>query len=154
MSDVAIRREPIRSPTAAALIAALNAELTERYPEPGANHFRLEEDEVAPGRGAFFVAWAGAEAIGCGAFRKIDPACAEVKRMYVVPAWRGRGVARSVLAALEQEARSLGATRLLLETGARQPESLALYRSAGFVEVPAYGEYVGSTWSICLGKDL
>ncbi|WP_437818266.1 GNAT family N-acetyltransferase [Sorangium sp. So ce1078] len=67
---------------------------------------------------------------------------------------RGRGVARAVLAALEEEARRLGVTRLVLETGERQPEALALYSRTGFRRIPPFGEYVDSPLSVCLEKLL
>ncbi len=154
MTAVEVRREPLDSPVAAALIGALNAEPTSRYPEQGACHFRLDLDEVAPGRGAYLVAWVGGEALGCGALRRLDAESAELKRMYVAERARGRGLGRALLAALEDEARRLGVRRLLLETGRRQPEAIALYRSSGFADVAPYGEYGGSPLSICMAKDL
>lgn len=154
MPDVIIERTNVESPPALALIGALNAELSERYPEPGANHFRLNPEEVAPGHGAFLVASVDGTAVGCGAVRRIGETEAEIKRMYVTPAARGRGIARAVLAALEQEARRLGAVRLVLETGERQHEALALYRRAGFAVIPLFGEYAGSPLSVCMAKVL
>ena len=149
-----IRRADISQSDAQSLIAALNAELSARYPEPGATHFRLDADEVAEGRGAFLVAFLAAKPVGCGAVRRIDSGMAEIKRMYVVPGTRGRSIGSRILFALEDEARNLGATRLVLETGGRQPEALALYARAGFVRIPAFGEYVGSPFSICMEKIL
>ena len=149
-----IRRADISQSDAQSLIAALNAELSARYPEPGATHFRLDADEVAEGRGAFLVAFMATRPVGCGAVRRIDSSMAEIKRMYVVPGARGKSIGRRILFALEDEARNLGATRLVLETGGRQPEALALYARAGFVRIPAFGEYVGSPLSICMEKIL
>jgi GNAT superfamily N-acetyltransferase len=153
-SDIDVRREDILSPVVQRLISALNAELDARYPEEGANHFRLDPEEVADGRGAFLVAYLGGTPVGCGAVRRIDPAVAEIKRMYVAPEARGRGVGRQVLLVLEAEARRLGATRLVLETGPRQPEALALYSRAGFAEIPNFGEYIGCEFSVCMAKQL
>ena len=82
--------------------------------------------------------------------RRADPQVAEIKRMYVIPEARGRGIARQVLIALEAEAQQLGVSRLVLETGLRQVEALALYRRAGFVEIPLFGEYIDSPLSICI----
>jgi transketolase len=151
---VNVRRADIESPIVQQLIAALNAELSERYHEPGANHFRLDPAEVVEGQGAFLVAYVGDRAVGCGAVRRNDDATAEIKRMYVEPLARGGGVARRVLEQLEAEARRLGASRVVLETGIRNPEALALYLRAGFVEIPLFGEYLGSPLSVCLGKEL
>ncbi len=137
------------------LIEALNAELAGLYPEPGANHFRLDPAETAPGRGAFLVVYRGDTPVGCGAVRLIDAEKGELKRMYVSPSERGRGLGRRLVAALEAEAQALGARRLVLETGVRQPAALALYRATGFQPIPLYGEYVLSPdTSVCLGKEL
>jgi GNAT superfamily N-acetyltransferase len=150
-----VRREPLDSPVARRLIAALNAELAAEYNDPRANHFRLDPDDVAPERGAFVVAWSGDEAVGCGAIRRLDDGEAEIKRMYVAAEQRGRGVGRRILEALEGEAHRLGVRRIVLETGNRQARALALYRSHGFTDIPAYGEYVHSpATSVCLGKKL
>jgi ribosomal protein S18 acetylase RimI-like enzyme len=77
---------------------------------------------------------------------------AELKRMYVSPAARGRGVARAVLAELERTAVEAGYRRMVLETGVKQPEALALYRSAGYVEVPRFGYYAEVPSAVHLGK--
>jgi len=152
--DIQIVREDIASATARRLIRALNRELSERYPEEGAKHFRIDPEEVAEERGAFLVAYAGGEALGCGAIRRIDPETAEIKRMYVEPSARGRGVGRTLLVDLETEGRRLGVKRIVLETGERQLEALALYGQAGFARIPAFGEYVGFPLSVCMGKEL
>jgi putative acetyltransferase len=152
--DIDIRRTDILSPTAEELIRQLNVELQARYPEDGANFLRLEAHEVREGHGGFFVAYANEAPIGCGAIRRIDRAVAEIKRMYVAPEARGRGVGGRIVAALEAEAVRLGFSRLVLETGPRQPEAIAIYRRAGFSEIPLFGEYVGATFSVCMAKDL
>ena len=159
-----ISAESLTSPVAVALIQALDTELSGRYPEPGATHFRLDPNEVAPGAGVFVVARLRGRAVGCGALRclrepalvgELGPAVGELKRMYVAPEMRGHGIGRAVLARLEDEGRALGLTRLVLETGTRQAEALALYRNAGFTPIPAYGEYAQSrATSGCLTKLL
>lgn len=153
-SEVIIRRYDILSSVAQELIAALNAELSKQYPEEGATHFRLDPDEVAEGNGAFLVALRDNEPLGCGAVRRIEERSGELKRMYIRPQARGLGIGRALLAALEAEARALGLTRLLLETGTRQTEALGLYRQAGFLDIPAYGEYINSPLSVCMVKEL
>lgn len=139
--EIDIHCEDLNSPAAQRLIAALNAELRARYPEEGVNYFQLDADEVRAGRGAFLVAYAGGGAVGCGAVRRIDGDACEIKRMYVEPQMRGLGIARRMLERLENEARKLGASRLLLETGTRQPEAIALYTTAGFSPTAPYGDY-------------
>jgi putative acetyltransferase len=154
-AGVTVARHDIQSPVARRLIGDLNAELSRQYPEPGATHFRLDADEVAEGHGAFVVAARGGAPVGCGAVRRIAERTGEIKRMYVIPEERGRGVGRALLAALEGEARSLGLTRLLLETGVRQEEAIALYERAGFTRIEPFGEYVrSSSTSVCMAKEL
>jgi putative acetyltransferase len=149
-----IRKASITSHDAARLIAALNAELSAIYPEQGANHFRLDAEEVADGRGSFLIAYVGGEACACGAIRKIDARTAEIKRMYVAWDARGRGLAGKMLAELESEALKLEVDRLVLETGIRQPAAIALYRRSGFVDAPAFDEYLDSPLSICMHKTI
>jgi GNAT superfamily N-acetyltransferase len=153
-SECEIRRENLLSAVANSLIQSLNAELSQRYPEDGANHFRLDPEEVTEGRGAFYVAYRDGQPVGCGAVRLLDPDTAEIKRMYVAPEARGLGIGRSLLDSLESDAGRLGARRLVLETGERQGEALALYARAGFSRIPAFGEYVGSPLSVCMAKTL
>jgi putative acetyltransferase len=153
-AQVEIRREDLLSVVSQQLILALNSELEHRYPEEGANFFRLDADEVAEGRGGFFVAYIDQKPVGCGAVRRVEPGLAEIKRMYVDPSVRGRRVGRKILNVLEAESRKLGARRIVLETGPRQPEAIALYAHAGFSEIPLYGEYIGSLFSVCMAKDL
>ncbi|MEX2306127.1 MAG: GNAT family N-acetyltransferase [Pirellulales bacterium] len=131
--------------------------MTERYPEDGANFFHLDPEELTNGRGAFFIAYIAEQPVGCGAVRRIEPNMAEIKRMYVAPKARGRGVGRQILAALEMEARRLDVNRLVLETGPRQPEAIALYTRAGFSQIPLFGDYLNTPYpelSVCMAKDL
>jgi GNAT superfamily N-acetyltransferase len=132
----------------------LNAELESRYPEEGANFFRLDPDEVREGHGGFFIAYTDGQPIGCGAIRRIEPDVAEIKRMYVAPGNRGRGVGGKILAELEAEAHRLDIRRLVLETGPRQPEAIAIYKRAGFAEIPLFGEYVDPRFSYCMAKNV
>ena len=79
---------------------------------------------------------------------------AELKRMYVVPAARGRGLARRVLAALEDSAAAAGRLRMVLETGLKQPKAIALYTSSGYVSIPKFGVYRCEPDSVCFGRPL
>ncbi len=152
---VTVVRTELTDAASRELIDSLNAELTGLYPESGANHFRLDPDEVTEGRGVFLVVYRAGMPVGCGAVRLLDVETAEVKRMYVRPIARGSGLGRRLLAALEVEARALGVRRLVLETGIRQTAALALYRTMGFQPIPLFGEYrLSPETSVCLGKDL
>lgn len=97
-------------------------------------------DEMAPPQGAFLVAYVDGEPAGCAGLRRLDGRTGEVKRMYVTPSARGRGVARALLAGLEDAARRAGYERVRLDTSAAQPEARALYCSAGYGEIPAYND--------------
>ena len=155
MAGVNICRSTLGSLDGSRLIAALNAELTALFPEPGATHFSLNEEQVKLGDGTFVVAYHANRAVGCGAVRRIDEATAELKRMYVDPSVRGQGIGRAIVEALEREARQLGVTRIVLETGTRLKPAIQLYESMGYRRIPLFGEYVSSPdTSLCLGKNL
>jgi GNAT superfamily N-acetyltransferase len=93
----------------------------------------------APG-GAYVVGYEGADAVAGGGVRHLSEGVAEIKRMYVRPAARSRGVAAALLQALESEARALGYGSVRLDTGPKQVHALRLYRSAGFVDVAPYND--------------
>lgn len=155
MRTVHIRRSALASPDAARLITALNTELTATFPEPGATHFSLSDEQVVAGGGALLVAYLDEVAVGCGAVRRLDEATAEIKRMYVDPTVRGRGIGRALVEALEREARLLGITRIVLETGTRLTPAIKLYEAMGYARIPLYGEYLSSPdTSLCFGKSL
>jgi GNAT superfamily N-acetyltransferase len=90
--------------------------------------------------------------VGCGAIQPLDAGTAEIKRMYVRPAYRGRGIARQMLAALEELAWSAGHLVLRLETGDFMPEAVKLCTSSGYLPIPSYGEYAGNPNSACFEK--
>ena len=155
MGTVNIRRSTLASPDAARLIAALNEELRATFPEPGATHFSLTGAQVGAGDGAFVVAYLDEVAVGCGAVRRLDEATAELKRMYVDPSARGRGIGRALVEALEREVRLLSMTRVVLETGTRLAPAIKLYQAMGYTRIPLFGEYVSSPdTSLCFGKSL
>ncbi len=161
-----VEREPFDSLIAQALVADLMADLDERYAADGTvdgdspevvDLHAVRADQVTAPRGAFVVARLGGEPVGCGAVRPLHggpPGVAEVKRMYTVPAARGRGVSRAILVCLEAEAVGLGYRRVQLETGLRQPEAIRLYETAGYHRIPSFGQYQGDELSVCFAKDL
>ena len=151
---VRIAADRLDSAASAPLVAALWSDLLERYGQPDPDPDGLTAAGLAPSDGAFVVAWADTTPVGCGGVRRYEPGVGEVKRMYVTPTHRGRGIARGVLAALETAAVHLGYDRLILETGLRQPEAMALYESAGYTEFESYGFYRRSPLSRCFEKPL
>jgi GNAT superfamily N-acetyltransferase len=146
------------SPDAARMIAAVQAEYVERYGGPDDSPIDPALFELP--HGSFFVGYDGDEPVATGAWRRSQVEAfgtretAEVKRMYVVPSARGRGLARAVLAHLEETAAEAGVQALVLETGIKQPEAITLYESAGYERVPGFGHYRDSPLSRCYGKDL
>jgi GNAT superfamily N-acetyltransferase len=92
--------------------------------------------------------------VGCGAIKAHSPQAVEVKRMYTLPAARGKGVASLILAELEKCAGELGYTSCVLETGKRQPEAIRLYEKNGYRQIPNYGQYVNVENSVCFEKIL
>jgi GNAT superfamily N-acetyltransferase len=155
MTSIVLQRQEIQSPVAQRLIEELNAVVLELYPEEGTEEsFALESHEVAAGSGTFLVAYLDGQAVGCGAVRKLDGGTAELKRMYVRPQARRRGVAAAILVELEAEARRLGVATLVLETGPRQPEAIALYRREGFAEAWPYGSHQEHPLSVYMAKKL
>jgi ribosomal protein S18 acetylase RimI-like enzyme len=116
----------------------------------------MDADLFTPPQGVFLLASLDGEPVGMGGWRRGGPADgdAEIKRMYVRERHRRQGVARRVLEELEGMAKEAGIRRLVLETGSAQPEAIAMYRAAGFVDVPAFGHYAASPNAVHLAKLL
>jgi len=100
------------------------------------------------------IAIMGNLAIGCGAIRAYTPEVTEIKRMFVLPDHRGKGIAGAVLSELETWASELGFARCILETGYMQPEAIRLYLKSGYTIIPNYGQYAGIENSVCMEKSL
>ena len=93
-------------------------------------------------------------AIGCGAIKEYNDNTVEVKRMFVLPNKRAKGIASQILIALEQWATALNYKKCLLETGKKQPEAIALYNKNGYEIVPNFGQYKDVENSVCFEKIL
>jgi GNAT superfamily N-acetyltransferase len=157
--DWEVRRALITDPDAAMLVEEVQLEYVARYGT-------RDETPLAPGyfeppQGAFFVGYLDGVPVATGAWRRRTDVealgrsgSAEIKRMYVVPGARGRGLARAMLAHLEDTARAAGAEVMILETGTAQPEALALYASAGYVPIPSFGFYKHSPVNRCMARVL
>ena len=138
-------------PDAVALRAAQRVDIEARYGTPDSEPGPAPTaDDIT----AFFLLRDGDDAVACGGLRAIDETSGEIKRMFVPTEHRRRGFSRIVLNGLEKHARSLGWSRLLLETGDRQPEAVGLYESAGYRRIPTFGHYADSDLSLCFAKDL
>lgn len=159
-------------PDAVALTAAVQQEYVARY--GGVDATPTGPDEFAPPAGLFLVGYAGRVAVACGGWRARDGATvagpaggpcagvdaalragdAEIKRMYVAQAHRRRGYARALLAELERTAGAAGRLRIVLETGTRQPEAIALYTDAGYAPIAGFGVYRDAPGSRYFAKPL
>ncbi|WP_213455225.1 GNAT family N-acetyltransferase [Rhizomonospora bruguierae] len=142
MTALEVRPVPYRDPVAQSLVAAALAELTERYGSEG-DATPVEPREFEPPEGDFLVAFLDGAPVGCAAWRSHGDGgtAAELKRMYTAPPVRGRGVARALLAAIEESARRRGRKRLILETGYAQPEAIRLYETSGYEPCENFGYY-------------
>ena len=146
-------RESPSSRDGLTLIEQLSAELGERYGDDGGANSYNPHDPLASGA-AFFVARIEGHPVGCGAIRPLEPGVGEVKRMFVRPEARGRGISRLILHEVETTALAMGYRRLRLETGIKQPEAIALYESAGYQRSNCYGYYLDDPRSVCFEKNL
>lgn len=137
---------------AALLIEEVQQEYVVRYGDrDGAP---VDPAQFAPPDGAFLVAMVEGQPAACAGLRRHDATSAEVKRMYVRAAHRRRGLARLMLGAAEERARTLGYARVLLETGDRQPEAVALYAAEGYRPLAGFGHYQDHAGSLAFAKDL
>ena len=128
-------------PPASDLLAEMRVELNDVYDTfSRLDNPPLRPDELREPDGAYVVGYEGVEAVAGGGLRRLGEGVAEIKRMYVRPPARSRGVARALLRALEDQARAMGYTAVRLDTGPKQLHGLALYRSAGYVDVPPYND--------------
>ncbi|MGY1838369.1 MULTISPECIES: GNAT family N-acetyltransferase [unclassified Modestobacter] len=141
-------------PVAQQLIEQVQQEYVVRY--GGRDEAVVDPAEFTPPRGLFLVAEVDGVPAACGGWRVHDPASGtvELKRMYVAPAFRRRGLAALVLAALERSAADAGHRHLVLNSGDRQPEALALYARHGYTPAAGYGRYADSPEAVFLGKSL
>lgn len=149
---LSIARESPRQEDVIALIRQSDALMQSLYPAES-NHL-LDIDSLAQPHVHVFVAREAGRALGCGAFVLGADGQAEMKRVFVDPAARGKGIARAIMEALEREAAKLGVTLMQLETGTRQPEAIALYRRFGYAERGPFGAYRADPLSLFMEKRL
>ncbi|MFJ6073918.1 GNAT family N-acetyltransferase [Streptomyces sp. NPDC093065] len=156
-----IRRVPFDHPDAVKLNDEVQAEYDVRYGD-GGDATQLDPSDFAPPNGLYLVAYDENDVpVASGGWRCQDAneegnldGDAELKRMFVIEQARGRGLARRILAALEEDARAAGRTRMVLETGTKQPEAVALYASSGYVPCDKFGYYRFYEDSLCYAKAL
>ncbi|MFD7661720.1 GNAT family N-acetyltransferase [Streptomyces sp. NPDC059788] len=155
-----IRPVPYDHPDAVLLDRLVQREYAQRYDDEG-DVTPLDPGMFRPPHGLYLLAYEDGRPLATGGWRSQDAnpegyadGDAEIKRMFVVAEARGRGLARRILAALEADARAAGRTRMVLETGIKQPEALALYASCGYRTAPKFGLYRMYEESRCMAKSL
>jgi GNAT superfamily N-acetyltransferase len=139
-ASVEIRSEPFEGPAAQGLVASFEADIAERYEgwAPVGVGAGATAQDFQPPKGNFLVAYLDGRPAGCGGLKQLDPQTVEIKRVYVRPDARGRGVSRALLEALEEAARAAGYALIRLDTGANQPEALKLFQTSGYDPIPDY----------------
>lgn len=147
-----VDERPAEDPELAVLLKAAFDELVVRNGAEG-------RTQVKDGARYFVALDDEGQAVGCGALQVFGPGTAhpgdaEIKRVYVTPAARGRGHARRLLAQVEAAARSAGHPFIRLSTAERQPEAIALYESSGYARIAPWGKYVNEPRTRCYGKAL
>lgn len=144
---------PATSEVALSLIREVSAELAGKYDyaTDGSGDFRPHE--VLP-RSVFLVGFLGDQPVACGAIRPLEEKVAEVKRMYVIPDYRGRGFSKQILMALEEVAREFHYDVVRLETGDRQHAAIGLYQHFGYQPCDPFGIYKSAEHSVCFEKSL
>jgi GNAT superfamily N-acetyltransferase len=155
VTEIEIRPTSFDDPVARAMIAEALADLGVRYGGSG-DDTPVDAGDFDPPAGRFLVAWIDGTPAGCGGWRTLaeDAEAAEIKRMYTAPGSRGRGVASAVLRAIEETAREAGKKRVVLETGHRQPEAIALYGKLGYERIPNFGYYQDHPGCVSFGRVL
>jgi GNAT superfamily N-acetyltransferase len=145
---VEVRRTRGDDPEARALVAAMEAWIAESFgPQDPDRTSTVGLEEMAPPGGVFVILYEDGEPAAGGGLRRLGEDVAEIKRMFVEPAARGRGFGRRVLDELEAAAAELGYRRLRLDTAQSLVAATALYRSAGYRDVPDYnGNSYASFW--------
>ena len=151
---ITIAKEEPRSPDVSRLLSAFVDEVKKRYDSPPADVGVFDPELVSVPRSVFLVARRNGDAVGCGALVPIDEYSVEVKRMFVARESRGHGIATMILNELERLARELDYDAMRLETGVKQPESIALYGKAGFYRIPNFPPFEDDHSAVCFEKKI
>ncbi|WP_163715743.1 GNAT family N-acetyltransferase [Mangrovibacterium lignilyticum] len=148
---ISIDRTDSSSPAFRQLIPELDRELRGNYEfdQDIYNQYNIV-DNIAN----VVVAFDGQKPVGCGCFKFFSPTIVELKRMFVLREFRGKGISKMVLAELEKWAAELGYSAAVLETGELQREAIGLYQKSGYISIPNYGPYVGLPHSHCFKKEF
>ncbi|MGX6604118.1 GNAT family N-acetyltransferase [Micromonosporaceae bacterium Da 78-11] len=152
MQEIKIKLVAYDDPAVRLLLAEVLDELSQRYGGSG-DDTPIAAADFTPPQGAFYVAEDDGNLIGCAGWRR-HHGDAELKRMFTTKAARGRGLARRLLTTIEESARAAGCARVILETGDKQPEAVALYESCGYERIEDFGYYKGHSSVLSYAKPL
>ena len=133
------------------LVSLLDEELAKR---DGDEHAFYHQFNKIENLNQVIIAYADEKPVGCGAFKNYKPQVVEIKRMFVLPGHRGKGIAGQILQQLEFWAAEFNNSTCILETGKKQPEAIALYRKSGYKIIPNYGQYENVENSVCMEKKI
>ncbi|RBQ04880.1 GNAT family N-acetyltransferase [Pedobacter miscanthi] len=151
MSDITLIRTDSDNADFRKLVALLDQDLAVR---DGDDHTFYAQFNKVDAIKEVIVAYQNNVPVACGAIKPFSGHEAEVKRMFVHPDYRKQGIAAKIVTELENWANELGFTAIVLETGKKQPEAIALYQKIGYRITPNYGQYIGVDNSVCMVKAL
>jgi len=132
--------EPADHDPGRALVLAMEAEIVDIYRDREQRPHNPVLDELAGEGGALIVVRVGGEPAGCAGLKRIDEEAAEIKRVFIKPEFRGRGIGRPLIAAVERRARELGYRRVRLDTGHEQPEARHIYETSGYHSIERFND--------------
>lgn len=150
--DIRITAHDQNSPEALSLQQQMYVEIALLYGDPTDGSF-TPINTSQPGA-TFLVAWVGEQAVGSIALIPFAPGTGEIKRVFVEPEWRGRGISQALLAAIEEQAQAMGYERVCLETGQPQVAAVRLYERAGYQRIAPFGRWADDPLTVCFAKDL
>jgi GNAT superfamily N-acetyltransferase len=151
---ITVSPEDPRAPEAQALLTAFVDEIRHRYDAPPADVGYFDPSVVSVPKSVFLVARVEGRAVGCGALVPFEDDVVEIKRMFVLPQERGHGIAKKILDRLQSLAQEFDYDRIRLETGTKQPESIALYGKSGFYRVPNFPPFENDHTAVCFEKRI
>lgn len=146
-----LTRTDSENPDFIKLVRLLDADLAER---DGREHSFYAQFNTIAAIKHVIVDYEDGQPVACGAVKEYEAGIMEVKRMFTLPEYRGKGIAAEVLTALETWAAEMDYRKCILETGMKQPEAIRLYEKSGYRKIPNYGQYAGVENSVCFEKAL
>lgn len=151
MDTVTTKRTQSTNNDFVALVVQLDMDLNSRYNKAQKGYDKYNKiDHIE----TVIVAYSNNKPVGCGCFKPFDEKTVEIKRMFVLPEFRGKGISKIILGNLEEWATELGYSQSILETGKGQPEAIGLYQKMGYSVIENFGQYADMPNSVCFRKDL